>query len=718
VGQRVAKGGKDAWRRIRRAVTRLLLLPLLRAVNKVLTKVAAASPQAARIDSSALLRAGFVEWLGLTSFAKSYMPALSTLSQRMARWFLSRFDEGQLMGLMSMAGTELIAREVQRQIEPLPPDVQRKAVALSERMVGQLETKLVEFGQVNWLMDAFMDKELKKLPETLSKVLSDPWNSLPILQEPESRSAMAEILSAKAEVEARRVLSAIGLTEKQSVRFLELNATRFVPNKKRLDLSGNSKGGLSTSPNASLKTSPNASALQNASTWLGEAAASLQLSSLQLSYPDASGTPLASVYDILLARSRFTPPDLDVYGGMSLWREGQGGGNVSKRSNMLGAFVSEHLSSEELSGPGNLSDMSARNMSDMFANPSTASLTSYLSDLRERDADRYLSMASAAWQATGSVSWEELWDSLFASAPSRGNASQVALTSLVDPLETALNTSQDNSNLARVVVNRKLARVPLSSLRFLESVSSEVAISPASLGMLRDAAALKLLDDALRLNQSGANNDVGTSFNANSADPVWHLTSALSLSLSVVASTATAALQKASIASDKMWSKGEGLVRQAAAESLRVLSDVEALVGSARPAPSQDTGAKGEEGAERGTNNGSDVRGQEMQQNMQQVMQRAESSMPVLRKSDIGRGWRHTLVARVSGLFSGVQAQRETPAAVTSVPPTVASPSNNSFSPISSSIAAPHSPSSSSSSAPPPAASSPPSSGPPSIADL
>ena len=65
-----------------------------------------------------------------------------------------------------------------------------------------IETKLVEFGQVNWLMDAFMDKELKKLPETLSKVLSDPWNSLPILQEPESRSAMAEILSAKAEVEA------------------------------------------------------------------------------------------------------------------------------------------------------------------------------------------------------------------------------------------------------------------------------------------------------------------------------------------------------------------------------------------------------------------------------------------------------------------------------------------------------------------------------------
>jgi hypothetical protein len=525
---------------------------------------------------------------------------------------------------------------------------------------------------------------------------------------------MAEILSAKAEVEARRVLSAIGLTEQQSVRFLELNATRFVPNKERLDLSGNSKGGLSTWPNASLKTWPNASALQNASTWLGQASASFHLSSLHLSYLDPSATPLASVYDILLARSGFTAPDLDVYGGLSLWRQGQGGGNASKSSNVLGAFVSSNLSSEELSGPGNESD-------NMFANLSAASLTSYLSDLRERDADRYLSMASAAWQATGSVSWEELWNSLFASAPTRGNASQVALTSLVGPLETALNTS---------VVNSNLPRVPLSSLRFLESVSSEVAISPASLGMLRDAAALKLLDDALRLNQNGASNDVGTSFNASSADE-----EANPSSLSVVASTASAALEKASYASDKMWNKGQGMLKQAAAESLRVLDtllDVEALVGSARPAPSQDSGkdssAKGQEGAERGANIGFEVRGQEMRQNMQQVMQRAESPvLPTSVADDSGKGWRHTLSARVSSRLFGrvwslvarvLQPQRHTPAAVTSVLPIDASPNNNSSSPISSSIAAPHASSSSSSSpAPPPAASSP-SSGPPSIADL
>ena len=102
VGQRVVKGGNNAWRRVRRGVKRFLFLPLLRIANKVLTAVAGALPQdaRARIDSSGLLRAGFVEWLGLTSFANRYMPALSTLSQKMARWFLSRFDEGQVCLLL------------------------------------------------------------------------------------------------------------------------------------------------------------------------------------------------------------------------------------------------------------------------------------------------------------------------------------------------------------------------------------------------------------------------------------------------------------------------------------------------------------------------------------------------------------------------------------------------------------------------------------------
>jgi hypothetical protein len=133
-------------------VKRLVVLPLLRAVNKMITIIAGLLPDdRLRIDTSGLLRAGTLQWLGVKSFSDRHMPALSAFAQKFARWFLSTFDEGQLQGMMSMCATELIAREVQRQIEPLPPDVQEKAVVLSERVLHQLETKLVEFGQVKIL---------------------------------------------------------------------------------------------------------------------------------------------------------------------------------------------------------------------------------------------------------------------------------------------------------------------------------------------------------------------------------------------------------------------------------------------------------------------------------------------------------------------------------------------------------------------------------------
>ena len=40
------------------------------------------------------------------------------LSKKCWRWVLSKFDEGQLMGLMSAAGTELLARQVHQHIAP------------------------------------------------------------------------------------------------------------------------------------------------------------------------------------------------------------------------------------------------------------------------------------------------------------------------------------------------------------------------------------------------------------------------------------------------------------------------------------------------------------------------------------------------------------------------------------------------------------------------
>ena len=60
----------------------------------------------------------------------------------------------------------------------------------------QLEAKLVEFGQDDWLMDVFLSSELQRLPDTLTAILRDPWNSIPLLQEPAARDDLALILQA------------------------------------------------------------------------------------------------------------------------------------------------------------------------------------------------------------------------------------------------------------------------------------------------------------------------------------------------------------------------------------------------------------------------------------------------------------------------------------------------------------------------------------------
>ena len=184
---------------------------------------------AGKIDASAIMRTGVLQSLGVKQFTERYMSGLEILTKKLARAFLSRFDpkpstlppnpapctlhsqpqakalagasvsrfdEGQLMGMISMAGTELVAREVGRQIAPLPPDVQDKAVRLSERAIAQLEAKLVEFGQDDWLMDVFLSSELQRLPDTLTAILRDPWNSIPLLQEPAARDDLALILQA------------------------------------------------------------------------------------------------------------------------------------------------------------------------------------------------------------------------------------------------------------------------------------------------------------------------------------------------------------------------------------------------------------------------------------------------------------------------------------------------------------------------------------------
>ena len=51
------------------------------------------------------------------------------------RFVLSRLDEDALFGVGAIAAGELLAREVERQIEPLPEDVRTKAYTLIDKCV-------------------------------------------------------------------------------------------------------------------------------------------------------------------------------------------------------------------------------------------------------------------------------------------------------------------------------------------------------------------------------------------------------------------------------------------------------------------------------------------------------------------------------------------------------------------------------------------------------
>ena len=452
---------------------------------------------AGKIDASAIMRTGVLQSLGVKQFTARYMSGLELLTKKLARAFLSRFDEGQLMGMISMAGTELVAREVGRQIAPLPPDVQDKAVRLSERAIAQLEAKLVEFGQDDWLMDVFLSSELQRLPDTLTTILRDPWNSIPLLQEPAARDDLALILQAivrpparahapahpahpstshthtnttrsrrrfhppstptadarthtadrgyktdvvcpgrqaKAEVEATRVLKAIGLSDQQSSLFLELNRTT-----------------------TTLQRSPAAAAPRTLAPPAGRG----------LGAPDRAPT---------LQGDR-----LEAVGG---------GGRLGSRGDLTSVYASivEGSGGQSLAATVRLlSDWEASLAAGNFSY--LASVASYLRDWEAAVYRRYKALSSTS---DGTVSWKEVWESLYGEGVMELAGQNQA--SVVDPGRNASNASEP---LVAV-----LPTVPSASLQFLESVQSQVAISPDIFGLLRDAAELTLLNNSVQLRQS------------------------------------------------------------------------------------------------------------------------------------------------------------------------------------------------------------------------
>mmetsp|Transcript_23324 Transcript_23324/g.75825 ORF Transcript_23324/g.75825 Transcript_23324/m.75825 type:complete len:439 (-) Transcript_23324:159-1475(-) len=195
-------------------------LRLLRLANKLFSTLADFIPidPKFRISNARLISVGALQVLSpkVPEFVSSHLPAFGVGVERSTRLVLSKLNEDALYGLAAIASGEILARELQKQIDPLPEDVQDKAYELINRLVEALEGKLLELGNTGWSLDLFVNQEI-------GKILQDPWNSIPVLQEPGVPETIALIMQARAEVEARKVLEAIGLTDAQSRLFLELN---------------------------------------------------------------------------------------------------------------------------------------------------------------------------------------------------------------------------------------------------------------------------------------------------------------------------------------------------------------------------------------------------------------------------------------------------------------------------------------------------------------
>ena len=107
---------RAAWRIVRSA----LLLPLLGLANRVVALIARLLPGArSRIANERLVRAGVFSNLGLGR-AGRYLPGFAYGMERFTRFVLNRLDVQTLYGIAAVSAGEIVSREAQRQIDPLP----------------------------------------------------------------------------------------------------------------------------------------------------------------------------------------------------------------------------------------------------------------------------------------------------------------------------------------------------------------------------------------------------------------------------------------------------------------------------------------------------------------------------------------------------------------------------------------------------------------------
>uniref|UniRef100_A0A7S0DRA6 Uncharacterized protein n=1 Tax=Amorphochlora amoebiformis TaxID=1561963 RepID=A0A7S0DRA6_9EUKA len=110
-----------------------------------------------RFNVQSRIRTGFWVRTQVPPVVEENLPGFTQGLESIARLTLAKLAPIQLVGVMAMAGSELIAREVEHQLEPLPQEVKVQAFELIDKAAIAFEKKVVEMSKEGYALLDFRE---------------------------------------------------------------------------------------------------------------------------------------------------------------------------------------------------------------------------------------------------------------------------------------------------------------------------------------------------------------------------------------------------------------------------------------------------------------------------------------------------------------------------------------------------------------------------------
>uniref|UniRef100_A0A7S3ZGS3 Uncharacterized protein n=1 Tax=Lotharella globosa TaxID=91324 RepID=A0A7S3ZGS3_9EUKA len=156
VVDRAFKVGK--WILTQRFIMRNVVSPAFRLIKRVVPFFKVKSP----------IRTGFLVRTQVSVEVEENLPGFKSSLEALTRFSLSKMTKPQLVGVMAMAISELLAREVEMQLERMPDDVKLKTYDLIEQGVVAFEAKVLEMAEQGYAMDLFFNNEWSLLSQAMN----------------------------------------------------------------------------------------------------------------------------------------------------------------------------------------------------------------------------------------------------------------------------------------------------------------------------------------------------------------------------------------------------------------------------------------------------------------------------------------------------------------------------------------------------------------------